>query len=377
MNTRRLCAVCRKEFIHIRRDIRSLAMAVLVPVVLLLLFGFALTLDVKNVPLAVWDQSRTPASRELVSRFTGSEYFRLQASITGYAEARRLLDSGGALMALVIPVDFSARLESEGTATVQVLLDGTDANTATLARGYAEGIVLGYSQNILLERLDRFTGGGRGVPVDFRPRVWYNAELESRHYIIPGLIAVILMVIAALLTSLTVSREWETGTMEQLIATPVKGTELVLGKLIPYCVIGAVDALLVGFMGEFIFDVPLRGSIPLLVAAVIVFLVGALSQGLFLSIATRSQLLSSQLAIVTTYLPALLLSGFVFDIRNMPTVVQGITYIIPTRYFITLLKGIYLKGIGLDILAPAALMMTAFSLLMVGLSIRKFRKKMV
>jgi len=377
MKIRRLWAVAKKEFIHIRRDPRSLAMAVLVPVILLILFGYALTLDVKNVPMVVWDQSRTPTSRELVSRFSGSAYFSLISHVNNYPKAQRAVDSGQAVLALIVPVDFAKNVGSGRPASIQIILDGTDANTATLAKGYAEAITLMVSENILIQRLEQQTGGTFEQPVDYRPRVWYNAELESRNNIIPGLIGVILMVIAALLTSLTVSKEWETGTMEQLISTPVKGVEMVMGKLIPYCAIGLFDALLVAIMGEFVFHVPLRGSVLLLAIMVCIYLVGAFSQGLFISIATRNQLLSSQLAIVTTYLPALLLSGFVFDIQSMPTVVQGLTYLIPSRYFIHLLKGIYLKGIGLEILAPAAAMMTLFSILMVVLSITKFRKKMV
>jgi len=207
--------------------------------------------------------------------------------------------------------------------------------------------------------------------------VWFNADLESRNFIIPGLIAVIMMVIAAMLTSLTVAREWERGTMEQLISTPVTGRELILGKLLPYFSIGGVDVLLAVLMGEFLFRVPLRGSVVLLFACAVLFLAGAMSLGLLISIVTKSQLLANQLAMVTTFVPSLLLSGFVFAISNMPRPLQWITYVVPARYFVALLKGIYLKGVGLEILAGEAALLAVFGAGMVSLATLKFQKKLV
>ncbi|MGB7630267.1 MAG: ABC transporter permease, partial [Candidatus Deferrimicrobium sp.] len=222
--------------------------------------------------------------------------------------------------------------------------------------------------------------GGTGTlrdPLEVRPRVWFNADMESKNYIVPGLIAVIMMVIAALLTSLTVAKEWETGTMEQLISTPILARELVLGKLLPYFVLGMLDVLLAVGMGEFLFRVPLRGSLALLFGMAAVFLAGVLSMGMLISIVTKSQLLASQLAIVLTFLPSFLLSGFMYAIRNMPKGIQVVTYAIPARYFVTLLKGIYLKGVGLSILAGEAALLTAFSMTMVLLATRKFKKKLM
>jgi ABC-2 type transport system permease protein len=213
--------------------------------------------------------------------------------------------------------------------------------------------------------------------LDLRPRVWFNPELESRNYIVPGLIAVIMMVIAALLTSLTVAREWERGTMEQLISTPIKAPELVLGKLVPYFVIGLLDMCLAVLMGRFLFHVPLRGSLLLLFGMASMYLAGVLSLGLVISILTRSQLLASQFAMVLTFLPAFLLSGFIFAIANMPRVVQIITYVVPARYFVTILKGIYLKGVGLEVLAGPAALLAAFAAAMVSLAVLKFKKKLV
>ena len=377
MKPRRIWAVARKEFLHVLRDPRSLGMAVAIPVLMLVLFGYALTLDVDRVPLVVWDQSATPASRRLVSRFDGSRYFSRVGDVDNYRALERAIDTRRALAALVVPTDFARRIEAGRPAPVQLILDGSDSNTATIALGYAEASVEGFAREIVLERVRRVGASLPPGPLDVRLRVWFNEELESKNYIIPGLIAVIMMVIAALLTSLTVAREWERGTMEQLISTPVKGPELIVGKLAPYFVIGMVDVLLAVLMGEFLFDVPLRGDVALLFAVSAMFLVGALSMGILISTVMKNQLLASQVAMVATFLPAFLLSGFMFAIANMPLPIQWITYVIPARYFVALLKGIYLKGVGLEILAGQAALLGAFSVVMVLLAIARFKKKLV
>ena len=376
MNLRRVWAVARKEFIHIVRDPRSLAMAVAIPMLLLVLFGYALTLDVDNVPIVVWDQCQTQTSRAFVSRFRGSRYFSIEGYVRNYAELERAIDTRRALAALVIPTTFDERIASGRLAPVQMLVDGSDSNTAAIAVGYAEVVALGYSQDVALGEIRRVVGTTLQPPVDLRPRVWFNAEMESKNYIVPGLIAVIMMVIAALLTSLTVAREWERGTMEQLISTPVKGRELILGKLIPYFSIGMFDVVLAVLMGEFLFNVPLRGNAALLFAMAAIFLAGALALGMVISIVTRSQLLASQLAMVLTFLPSFLLSGFMYAVSNMPVPVQLITYLIPARYFVALLKGIYLKGVGLEILALEALLLTVFGVAMVAVANLTFRKRL-
>ena len=381
MSWRRTWAVARKEFIQILRDKRSLGMAIAIPMLMLAIFGYALTLDVDRVPLLVWDQSRSPASREFVSAFVGSRYFALRGSVDTYREIERAINTGQALMAMVIPVDFSRTVTTAGAiaagrpASVQIIVDGSDANTATIAMGYASIATLAYSQAITLREIRHGGAAAVAPPLDLRARVWFNAELESRNFIIPGLIAVIMMVIAALLTSLTVAREWERGTMEQLISTPLRGRELILGKLIPYFVIGLVDVALAVLMGEFLFGVPLRGSVALLFGMAAIFLAGALALGLLISILTKSQLLANQLALVLTFLPAFLLSGFMFAIPNMPLPIQLFTYLIPARYFIAMLKGIYLKGIGLEILAWEAMVLTIFGIVIVVLANATFKKK--
>lgn len=377
MRPRRLWAVARKEFIHLLRDSRSLGMAIAIPMLLLLLFGSALTLDVDQVPLVVWDQSQSVASRELISRFSGSRYFSLRETARNYREVEQAIDSGRALAALVVPRDFAPRIDSGRRARVQILVDGSDSNTATIALGYAEAVAQGYSETVLLREIRRAGGRSPEPPLEIRPRVWFNPDLASRNYIIPGLIAVIMMVIAALLTSLTVAREWERGTMEQLISTPVKGPELILGKLLPYFAIGMLDVLLAVLMGQFIFQVPLRGSAALLFGMAAIFLAGALSLGMLISILAKSQLLASQLAMVLTFLPSFLLSGFMYAINNMPAPIQIITYAIPSRYFVALLKGIYLKGAGLEALATEAGLLAAFAAGALLLAIGKFKKRLL
>jgi ABC-2 type transport system permease protein len=376
MNLIRLGAMARKEFIHVLRDARSLAMAIAMPVFLLLLYGYALTLDVDNVPMVVWDQSETPASREFISRFAGSRYFSVRGYVRNYREMVRAIDTGEVMTALTVPRQFAQLLDSGRPVAVQLILDGSDSNTATLALSYAQAVVETYTQEISLEEIRRLGEPGLHVPLDTRPRVWYNADLESRNFIIPGLVAVIMMVVAALLTSLTVAREWERGTMEQLISTPVRGRELILGKLIPYLALGQVDVLLAVLLGQFLFRVPLRGSVLLLFALVMVFLVGTMSLGIVISVAAKNQLLANQMAMILTFAPSFLLSGFVFPISNMPRAVQIVTYLVPARFLITILRGIYLKGVGLEILAGEALLLTAFAVAMVALANALFKKKL-
>jgi ABC-2 type transport system permease protein len=376
MNPRRLLAVARKESIHVLRDPRALGIAIVLPMVMLAIFGYALTLDLDRVPLTVWDQSHTPQSRELVSRFEGSRYFALTQPATSYQDIQRSMDHGRILMGLVIPRDFGERVGSERKVQVQVLADGSDANTTTLALSYAEAIVRSYSQGMLVERARRLTGRPPTIPLELRTRAWFNTDMESKIFIVPGLIAVIMMLITALLTSLTVAREWETGTMEQLISTPIRGPELILGKLAPYFVIGMVDMLLSVLAGRFLFDVPLRGNLLLLFTVSAIYLVGALSLGIFISAKAKNQLLASQAAFVATFLPAFLLSGFMFDIANMPKVLQLITYAIPARYFVTFLRGLYLKGAGLIQLWPECLLMVVFAGLMLLLAMKTFHKRL-
>ncbi len=376
MNLRRLWAVARKETLHIRRDPRSLGLAIGIPMLMLLMFGYALTLDVDRVPLVVWDQSDTVASRDYLAQFTGSRYFQYVGPVARYRDLEHAIDTRDAAIALVVPPDFASRIESGRAAPVQAVIDGSDSNTAAIILGYTQAVTAAYNQRIALEQIRRTTGGAPATALDLRPRVWFNEDLKSRNFIIPGLIAVIMGLIAALLTSLTVAREWERGTMEQLISTPVKAPEIILGKLVPYFVIGMVDVLIAVVMAVYLFDVPLLGSVPLLFAMAALFIVGTLAQGILISTLARQQLLASQVAMVSTFLPAFLLSGFMFAIPNMPTVVQAITYIVPARYFVALVKGIYQRGVGLETLWQDAVFLLVFSTVVAAAAIAKFRKRL-
>jgi ABC-2 type transport system permease protein len=376
VSPRRLAAIARKEFLHVLRDWRSLALALAIPMLLIWLFGYALTMDLKNAPLAVWDQSHTPASRDFLHQLDGSPYFVIRQRVDNYRVLTGALDRRDVIAALVIPADFADRMQSGRSVTLQILLEGSDANNANLALGYITGLTQLFNRHIMVRRLQR-TGSGRPIAaVEAEPRVWYNPDLRSRNVIVPGIIAVVMVVIAAMLTSVTIAREWETGTMEQLISTPVRVPELVIGKVVPYFVIGLTDVAIAVLMGRFIFHVPLRGNPALLFAMASVFLCGALFLGLVLSIVLKTQVLANQLAIFANYLPTLLLSGFVFSIHNMPPPIQVITYIVPARYFIALLRGIYLKGIGLEVLGLNALLLTVYAGLMVLLAHRKMHLKL-
>jgi len=371
----RLKAIAFKEFLHILRDPRSLALAVSIPVLLLLLFGYALTLDVDRIPTAVYDQDRTPQSRDLIDRFLGSHYFQLQATVYNYAHLQEMLDHGQVLMGLVIPANFSRNLESDRQTFIQVLMDGTDANTATIALGYAQAIVTLYSQELLQQKMDQLGVGKISPPVEPRIRIWFNPDLESKNFIVPGLIAVIMVILAAILTSGTIAREWERGAMEQLISTPLGHAELILGKLLPYLAIGMVDLALSVAMGRLLFGVPLRGSGLLLFSLAGLFLLGAICQGVVISIIAKNQLLSSQISIITSYLPTFILSGFIYPIDNMPKLIQFITYIFPSRYVVSILKGIFSKGIGLEILWWEGLLLAVYASLMIGWGLHKFQKR--
>jgi ABC-2 type transport system permease protein len=373
---RRLTAIARKEFLHVLRDWRSLTLALAIPVLLVCLFGYALTMDLNHVPTAVWDQSRTPQSRALISLLQGSAYFDIVQTPGTYAQITAALDRREVMVAVVIPADFSQRLLAGQVTSVQAMVDGSDANNANLAAGYLNALAQIFNQKVMVQRLDR---AGRVLinrTVTAEMRAWYNPDLRSVNVIVPGIIALVMAVIAAMLTSVTVAREWEMGTMEQLISTPLRVPELVIGKVIPYFAVGLADVALAVVMGHFVFEVPIRGNAALLFAIASVFLGGVLFFGMMLSIVLKSQVLANQLALFATYLPTLLLSGFVFSIHNMPPPIQVITYIVPARYFIAAMRGIFLKGIGLEILWLNVLLLLLYTALMVMLAHRKMRFKL-
>ncbi len=365
MNLQRVGAVLRKELLHIVRDPRSLTLALAMPGLLLLLFSYALSLDVDHIPTLILDQDRSADSRSLVAQFAGSRYFTIEGHVTGYAEIDRCVDRNTCLLAVVIPRDFASHLAERRPKPVQLLLDGTDSNTASIARGYAESVVTAWGSARLKLR----------VPIEVRTRVWYNSSLESKNFIVPGLISVILIIIAALLTSLTVAREWETGTLEQLLSTPLRSTELILGKLGAFFLLGVLDALIALVTAVFVFNVPFRGDLGFLALATAVFLVGAFSWGLFLSSVAETQLLAFQMGMLSSFLPAFLLSGFIYAIENMPLPVQIVSHLFPSRYFIAILKATFLKGLGFAELWPQLAALIAYAVIVAALAMRAMRTK--
>jgi ABC-2 type transport system permease protein len=367
--------MARKEGLHILRDPRSLIMALAVPVLMLVLFGYALTLDVDRIQTVIYDQDGSPQSRELISRFSGSRYFQIVGSVGEYGSIERMIDSSRCLLAVVIPRDYSRNLLASQEADVQLLLDGSDSNTASIALGYANALASAYAFELRSQALTRKGGGRLDPPIDVQLRVWYNSELQSRNYIVPGLIAVIMMIIAAMLTSLTIAREWENGSMEQLLSTPVRAHEIVLGKMAAYFVLGLTDALITVGVGVLLFKVPLRGNPLLVLGSCCIFLIGVLFWGIFLSASTRNQLMAYQLGMLTSFLPAFLLSGFVFAIENMPVVIQVVTYFFPSRYFITILKGLFLKGVGAHVLWVEIALLAVYAVLLFLAATRRLKRK--
>ncbi len=365
----RLWAIARKEWLHIRRDTRSLAMAFVVPAVMTILFGYIITFDVKDIRMAVLDRDRTAQSRDLVDAFRSSGYFEVTGRLDADRQIAPMLTRGAVRLVLVIPPDFSRNLAARRPAPVQALVDGGDANTASIAINYAQAIAAQYSVHAVLQ------GQPLPVPLQAESRVWYNEDLKSSNMIVPGLMAVIMMILSALLTSLTIAREWERGTMEQLAATPVHRLEVILGKLLPYVGIGIVDIVLVAVAGGVVFAVPFRGSPLFLMATALLFLIGAQGLGIFISATSRSQFLATQLAMLTTFLPATLLSGLMFDLSSMPKVLQLISLAVPARYFIAVVRGIFLKGVGPHVLWAQALGMLIFALVGLALAVRAFRKE--
>jgi ABC-2 type transport system permease protein len=372
MSIRRIKALAKKEFIQMSRDIRSLMGALFIPLLMIFLFGYALSLDVDRIPMVVLDRDETPVSRDLIHRLSDSRYFSLVRNMKTDREIDEVLARGEALMAFVIPGDFASSVKKGTPVSVQVIFDGSDSNTATIAMGYLRAVIAGFDMGIQEKRLQKAGLKMVDMPLEGRVRVWFNPELKSRNFIIPGLTGVIMMAICALMTALSVSREKETGTLEQLISTPISSMELLLGKLLPYVVVGLVDLALVVGAGVLIFGVPFRGSYLLLLLISLVFLTGTLSWGLFVSVISKSQLQASQIAVLSAFLPSFLLSGFIYPIENMPLALQAVTFIVPARYFVEILKGLFLQGVGFSVLWPQVLALVIYAVVIFNLARKKF-----
>lgn len=364
MNLRNVRAIAGKEVYHLIRDFRSLYLAFAVPLLLILLFGYALSLDVENIETVVVDFERTDLSRDFVRRLEASPYFRIAAHLPDTEAVKEALDHGRATMAVIIPPGWSADLRADREAAIQVLLDGSDPNFAGIARAYITGFIEGTNRKLLVEFLNRQGMEQIRPPVEGRFRIWFNEDLESRNFIIPGIIAIIIMIVGAMLTSLVIAREYENGTMETIRSLPISAGELLLGKAIPYFLIGLTDVLIAVLMGQLLFGIVMKASFWLMILASSLYLMVALTLGLLISSVTKSQLIANQTAVLITYLPSLLLSNFVFPVINMPKFLQLFSAAIPATYYINILSGIYLKNLGLATLWPDLAILTVMFLIL-------------
>ena len=374
---KKILYILKKEFLQYRRDRKMIGMSTLAPVLQLIILGYAANLDVNQIPMLVCDLDRTQASRNLVQNFTSSGYFESVGLVGRMQEIDPLIERGAASVAIVIPKGFSADLNGGRSAQVQLIVDGSESNSATVGLNYAAVIATRFSQNVLLERLQR-SGAGVRIPARIDPevRVWYNPDLKSRNFMVPGVLGLLLMVMTLILTSLAIVKEKEIGTLEQLVVTPIKPHELIIGKLSLFTIIGMVDVLLVVVVSTFFFGVPVRGSVAELFVLCMVFLLTTLGLGLFVSTVSRTQQQAMMSAIFFVMMPMIFFSGFVFPIENMPQIIQWFSYLLPLRYFFVIIRGIFLKGIGLDVLWPQALALLAFGVAILGLSALRFQKRL-
>jgi ABC-2 type transport system permease protein len=347
LNPIHIKAIARKEFYHLIRDVRSLYLAFIIPLFLILMFGYALSLDVEDVKTILVDYDNTELSRDFIRTLDASPYFNVIQQLTNSAAATVYLDQGRTTMAIIIPPDWTRNIRADRETPLQVLLDGSDPNFASISKGYITAFVERYNRDRLVDFLNRQGMKKIKPPVEARIRVWFNEDLESRNFIVPGIIAIIIMIVGAMLTSLIIAREYENGTMETMLSLPIRAGEFLTGKAIPYFLIGITDVLVAVLMGQALFAIVMKSNFWLMVLASSLYLSVALSLGLLISIVTKSQLVANILAVLMTYLPSLLLSDFVFPVVNMPAVLQLITYLVPATYFIDILNGLYLRNLGL------------------------------
>jgi ABC-2 type transport system permease protein len=369
----------KKEFITARRDFSFALNIFVMPLLMLVIYGYGIRFDIQYLPTAVWDLSRTPQSRELADKFFGSGYFRPAGNVTGYQEIEGLFDGGKAKLALVFPEEFGDRLARGEKTSVQIIVDGSDNNTATLAVGYATGIVRGYQADLILEKLAQ-----KGIRLPFEVpalseemRMWYNPELKSIRFILPGIIVVIMSVMGTVMTAMAIVGEKERGTFEQIAASPLSALEFLSGKIIPYILLAVVDMVLIVAAGYLLFQVPIKGSFTLLLFFSLLFVAVTMGLGLWISSVSSSLQGAMTLAFLVTLLPSILLSGFIFPIENFPAPLKLFTYVNPGRYFLEALRGIYLKGTGLLELWPQAVFLSLLGLSLLGLTVMRFNKRIV
>jgi ABC-2 type transport system permease protein len=362
-----------KEFLQTFRDPRMRLVIFMMPVVQSLVFGYAVTTDVKDIPTAIYDLDHSMESRELSERFTASRYFHSRFRVAESREAQRLIDSGEVRLILHMQKGFGENLRSGRGAALQIIVDGSDSNTAGIILDYAGRIVGGYNEDILLDRLASVTGTTPLPPMELAARAWFNPNLESRYYYVPGVIALLVMLITLMLSSMAVVREKEIGTIEQIMVTPISRTEFILGKTLPFAIIGYVDVLIISVIAVLWFAVPLQGNLLLLLAGNGLYLMSTLGLGLLISTVSRTQQ-QAMMSAFFVYFPAVLLSGFMFPIANMPEIIQLFTYINPLRYFLVIIRGIFLKGIGPEFLWPQMAALAGLGVILLALAVSRFRK---
>ena len=371
-------SVAWKETLKIRRNRQLLASIIVYPIMMLILYGFGMRFDVNGVSLAVLDFDRSQTSRDFVQRFLSSGYFVQVASVSSYGELQRLLDSSDARIGVVIPPDFGRKMALREKVAVQTLVDGSDSNTAQIALGYFTGIAQTFSVEVLMDRLRQITYPPPfAIPsLQLQSRVWYNPELLSSHFVVPGIISIIMMMVGAILTAITIVQEKESGSIEQLIVSPVRPVELVAGKLIPYLVLAMVDMTLIVAVAYAVFEVPIKGSLVLLFCMGLLYMAVVLGMGVVVSTLADTVQSAMLFAFLISMLPSILLSGFVFPLENMPTVLRGLSYVVPARYFLEIIRGIYLKGTGLSNFWPQVLFLVVFAALMLTISTLRFKKRL-
>lgn len=375
MNPLRLKAIVRKEFYHLIRDYRSLYLAFAIPLLLIILFGYALSLDVDHIKTIVVDEDRSAESRDFTDKLSASPSFDIVARPGSSRQIADYLDRGDVSVAIVIPPDFAKNIGADRKAEMQIIIDGSDPIFAGAVRGYLTAFTETYNSNLLMSFLNRQGLKTIKPPVEGRIRIWFNEDLESRNFILPGIIAIIIMIVGAMLTSLVIAREYEEGTMETIKSLPIRAGELLLGKAIPYFFIGMANVLMAMLLGQVLFGVVMKGNFWLMISATSLYLVCALSLGLLISSVTKSQLMANQAAVMLTYLPSLLLSNFVFPIINMPIVLQWVTYLVPARYYIDILVGVYLRDTGLAYLGPDLAVLGGMCLVMMVLNYLLLKKE--
>lgn len=375
MNPLRLKAIVQKEFYHLIRDYRSLYLAFAIPLILIILFGYALSLDVDHIKTVVIDYDKTSLSRDFVGKLDASPYFDVVARLDSSQQVADYIDRDRASVAINIPPDFMKNIGADREAQLQIILDGSDPIFAGAVRGYLTAFTELYNSKLLISFLNRQGQETIRTPVEGRIRIWFNEDLESRNFIIPGIIAIIIMIVGAMLTSLVIAREYEDGTMETIKSLPIRAGEFLLGKSIPYFFIGMANVLIAMLLGQLLFGIVIKGSFVLMLIATSLYLVCALSLGLFISSVTKSQLVANQGAVLFTYLPSLLLSNFVFPIINMPQVLQWVTYFVPARYYIDILVGLYLRNTGLAYLGPDMAVLGVMCLTMIALNYALLKKE--